>query len=157
MSLSETARPSAGRVAPRALEADLPPLTPGRRLRLEWILRLATAGAFIGHGAYGVIMEKPGWYGFFHQFHISRASVEAHSLMQWVGGFEMVLGILALVAPVRALLLAMFLWKVGVEWIWYPLAGLPGWEFVERWSNYTAPLALLLVRGWPRTWRDWLR
>jgi hypothetical protein len=41
--------------------------------------------------------------------------------------------------------------------VWYPLTGLPAWEFVERWSNYTAPLALLVVRGWPRSGRDWLR
>ena len=32
-----------------------------------------------------------------------------------------------------------------------PLAGEPLWEFVERWSNYTAPLGLLYVRGWPAT------
>ena len=57
----------------------------------------------------------------------------------------------------RALLLFMFVWKLGSEFVWYPVVGLPAWEFVERWSNYTAPLALLVVRGWPRSGRDWLR
>jgi hypothetical protein len=38
-----------------------------------------------------------------------------------------------------------------------PHTGQPAWEFVERWANYTAPLALLAVRGWPRTLRACLR
>ena len=64
---------------------------------------------------------------------------------------------LALVWPARALLLVLCAWKLGSEFVWYPLTGLPAWEFVERWANYTAPLALLVVRGWPRSGRDWLR
>src|SRR5262249_23484891 len=46
-------------------------------------------------------------------------------------------------------------WKRGTELL-RPLAGEPAWEVVERWSNYTAPLALLYVRGWPTTARQWL-
>ncbi len=141
----------------RVLDVDVPPVRAGRRTVLEWLLRLATAGAFIGHGAYGAIMEKPGWYPFFAQLGLDRATVDARSLMIWVGGFEMLLGALALGAPVRALLLFLFVWKMGSEFIWYPLAHKPSWEFVERWSNYTAPLALILVRGWPRSLRDWFR
>jgi hypothetical protein len=134
-----------------------PPLT-HRRLRvLHWLLRLATAGAFIGHGAYGAILQKPGWYGFFDALGVGRTAVDAHHLVVVVGALEMALGALALIAPIRALLLAMFAWKMATEWVWYPLHGLPGWEFVERWSNYTAPLALIVVRGWPARWRDWLR
>ena len=59
--------------------------------------------------------------------------------------------------PIRAFLLILFVWKLGTEFIWYPLTGKPAWEFVERWANYTAPLALLVVRGWPSSVRDWLR
>lgn len=136
---------------------SLPPLTRGRVTVLEWLLRLATAGAFIGHGAYGAINEKPGWYGFFDALGIGRATVDAHALMIVLGVAEMALGALALIAPVRALLLGLFAWKMAVEFAWYPLAHQPAWEFVERWSNYTAPLALLIVRGWPRAWREWLR
>ena len=124
---------------------------------LEWLLRLATAGAFIGHGAYGAFMEKPGGYPFFAEFGISRATVDAQSLMIWVGGFEMLLGAVALVLPIRALLLFMVAWKIGTEFIWYPLADKPAWEFVERWSNYVAPLALIIVRGWSRSLREWFR
>ena len=144
------ARPGGG-----FLTTTLPPVTRARVMVLHGLLRLATAGAFIGHGAYGVLMEKRGWYGFFDALGVSMTTVDTHHLMRWVGGFEMVLGALALVAPVRALLLVLCGWKLATEFIWYPLHGLPAWEFVERWANYTAPLALLLVRGWPRSWRMW--
>ena len=140
---------------PAFFRSALPPMTASRTAVLHWLLRLATAGAFIGHGAYGAIMEKPGWYPFFDQLGIGREVVQAHALMLWVGGFEMLLGAVALLAPIRALLLALFVWKTATEFVWYPQAGLPAWEFVERWSNYTVPLALILVRGWPRTLRGW--
>jgi hypothetical protein len=141
----------------RFLQTTLPPFTRGRLTVLEWILRLATAGAFIGHGAYGAIMEKPGWHPFFAELGIGRATVDERSLMIWTGGFEMLLGAIALLLPIPALLLFMVAWKLGTEFIWYPLADKPAWELVERWGNYTAPLALLLVRGWPRTLRGWFR
>ena len=139
------------------LQTTLPPFTRRRVTVLDWLLRLATAGAFIGHGAYGAFMEKPGWYPFFDALGISSGTVDRHSLMVWVGGFEMLLGVLSLVLPVPAFLLFLFVWKISSEFIWYPLAHKPGWEFVERWSNYTAPLALIIVRGWPGTVGDWFR
>jgi hypothetical protein len=152
------ARPvTATRPARAWLRADLPPVTPERRTVLAWLLRLATAGALLGHGAYGVFLQKPGWYGFLAELGFSPASVDAHHLARWVGGVEMALGMLALAAPVPALLLVLCAWKLGTELVWYPLHGLPAWEFVERWSNATAPLALLLVRGIPATPAGWFR
>src|SRR4051794_8556452 len=150
-------RSSLGRPPLWFLRTTVRPLAQSQVAVLHWLLRLATAGAFIGHGAYGAIMAKPGWYPFLAQFGISRATVHDAGWLLWVGGWEMLLGVLALVLPIRALLLFLFVWKLGSEFIWYPLSGQPAWEFVERWSNYTAPLALLLVRGWPRSARDWLR
>ena len=158
MTLAKTSRPHPAERPPLwFLRTTLPPLTRERVTILEWILRLATAGAFIGHGAYGAFVQKPGWYGFLGELGFSRATVDAANLMIWFGGFEIALGVLALLLPIPALLLFMFAWKLGTEWIWYPLHGLPGWEFVERWSNYTAPLALILVRGWPHGPGDWFR
>ena len=150
-------RDRAARPALWFLRTDTPALTPARRWGLHWLLRLATAGGFIGHGAYGAVMAKPGWYPFLAQFGVHRAAADAAALVWWSGGVEMLLGVLALMLPVRALLLFLVAWKLGSELVWYPVAGLPAWEFVERWSNYTAPLALLLVRGWPTTWRAWFR
>ena len=111
---------------------------------LEVLLRLAVAGAFIGHGAYGAILAKPAWFDYFGVLGIDQATVSAYGLMQIVGWMEIALGLLALVLPIPALLLAMFVWKILTELL-RPFAGELVWEFVERGSNMVAPLALLLV------------
>jgi hypothetical protein len=152
---TRTEQPAAGVASGSPLRTALPPFTRERLRTLDWILRLATAGAFIGHGAYGAFMQKPGWYPFFAELGISRAVVDERNLVIWAGGFEMLLGALALVAPIPALLLFMCFWKAATEFVWYPLSGKQAFEFVERWSNYTAPLALILVRGWPRSAAGW--
>jgi hypothetical protein len=144
--VTATAAPAA---APGAVHEAVPPawlvgpdpalVRPQRRGLVHWLLRLATAGAFIGHGAYGAVVAKPGWYPFLARLGFDRAAVEAHALLRWAGGLELLLGLLVLVWPIRALLLFLFAWKLGSEFVWYPLTGLPAWEFVERWSNYAAP------------------
>ena len=122
---------------------------------LAWILRIVTAGAFIGHGAFGAVMAKEAWFGYFGAVGIDAATVEAASLIGLVGWLEIALGLVILVKPIRALLLAIVLWKVGIEFL-RPLAGEPLWEFIERASNMIAPLALTYVRGWPTALREWL-
>src|SRR5207253_2368068 len=103
-------RPSGPTVLLTRTSPDTSPLilTVTHAVVLQGLLRLATAGAFIGHGAYGALMAKPGWYGFFGQLGVERGTVDGHSLVLWSGVAEMLLGGLALVWPVRALLLAMF-------------------------------------------------
>jgi hypothetical protein len=123
---------------------------------LGWILRLATAGALIGHGAFGVVLAKSAWVGYFGVLGISPSLVEGASLLSVVGWFEIGLGAVAVVAPIRAVLLVVVIWKISTELL-RPLAGEPGWEFVERAANMLAPLALLYVRGWPRSAKEWLR
>ena len=123
---------------------------------LEWLLRIATAGALVGHGGFGWAMAKHDWVGYFGAVGVGPAAVHDASLLTVVGLFEIALGLLVLARPVPALLLFVVAWKLGTE-VLRPLAGEPVWEFVERWSNYTAPLALLCVRGWPTTARQWLR
>jgi hypothetical protein len=150
-----TERPGAAVASGSLLRTSLPPFTHERLRTLDWILRLATAGAFIGHGAYGAFVQKPGWYPFFAELGVGRTVVDERNLVIWAGGFEMLLGALALVAPIPALLLFMCVWKLATEFVWYPLSGKQAFEFVERWSNYTAPLALILVRGWPRSAAGW--
>ena len=111
-------------------------------LKLEWLLRLAVAGAFVGHGAYGAVLGKPAWFGYLAVLGVSQAVVASNALMTLIGGFEIGLGLLALVAPLPPLLIFMFVWKVLSELLRLP-AGEPYWEFVERGANIAAPLALL--------------
>ena len=122
------------------------------RGRFEWLLRLATASALIGHGGFGWAMAKPEWLGYAAAAGIA-PSVE---LTAAVGLFEIALGLLVLARPAPALLLFVVAWKLATELL-RPLAGEPWWEVVERWSNYTAPLVLFYVRGWPDSLKEWLR
>ena len=123
--------------------------------RLDWLLRIATAGALVGHGGFGWAMAKRDWVGYFAVVGVGPAAVHDVSLMAAVGLCEIALGLLVLAWPMPALLLFVVAWKLGTEAL-RPLAGEPLWEFLERWSNYTAPLALLYLRGWPPRARRWL-
>jgi hypothetical protein len=110
---------------------------------LSWILRTGVATCFIGHGAYGV-MTKAAWLPYFAVAGVGEPA--AWQLMPWIGAMDIIMGLLALVWPCRAL----FLW--GVVWcVWTallrPLAG-QGWpEFFERAGNYGVPCAILVVIG----------
>ena len=126
------------------------------RTQLDWLLRVAVAGALVGHGAYGAVLAKASWYGYFAVLGVSESVVEATGLLRIVGGAEIALGMIALVFPMPALLLLVAAWKIFTELL-RPAAGEPVWEFVERASNMLAPLVLLHVRGWPGSLAGWLR
>ena len=113
-------------------------------VRLEWLIRLAVAGAFVGHGAYGAVVAKSSWFSYFAALGIPESVVTAHGLMALVGVAEIAAGVIALVLPIPALIMVMAGWKIFSELL-RPIAGEPAWEFVERASNLVAPLALLVV------------
>jgi hypothetical protein len=113
-------------------------------VRLEWLLRLAVAGAFVGHGAYGAIMAKSSWFSYFTALGIPESVVTANALMTLVGIAEIAVGLMSLVLPIPALLVLMAGWKIFSELL-RPIAGEPAWEFIERASNMVAPLALLVL------------
>lgn len=115
-----------------------------RLFGVEWLLRLAVAGAFVGHGAYGAIVAKPEWFGYFAALGIPESVVTANRLVTIVGVIEIVVGVVAFVLPMPALLLVMAAWKIFSELL-RPLAGEQVWEVVERASNILAPLALIVV------------
>lgn len=121
---------------------------------IEWVLRISVAGEFFGHGVFA-IQGKKDWLGWFTQFGITDPSL-AMQLLFAIGVMDMALAVLILIKPVRLALLWMVLWGFWTALI-RPLVGMPVWDFVERWANWGAPLALLLLRGWPRSLREWLR
>ena len=121
--------------------------------KAEWILRIAVAGEFIGHGVFG-FQQKAGWVKFFEAVSISPET--ALQLLPWVGAMDIALGVMALVLPLRIALLWMAIWGFWTALL-RPLAGDPVWDFVERWANWGAPLALLVLRGWPKTLKEWFR
>ncbi len=120
----------------------------------EWVLRVAVAGEFIGHGAFA-LQGKKDWINWFSVFGVSDAGT-ATSLLFLVGLMDIALAILILIKPVRIALLWMVFWGFWTALI-RPIVGLPVWDFVERWANWGAPLALLLLIGWPKTLKEWFR
>lgn len=124
----------------------------GNARTVEWVLRIAVAGEFVGHGAFA-IQGKKDWVGWFGTFGIADIGL-ATKLLFFVGIMDIALALLILVKPVRAALLWMAFWGFWTALI-RPLVGMPVWDFVERWANWGAPLALLLIRGWPRSLREW--
>ena len=118
---------------------------------LFWVLRIAVAGEFIGHGVFA-LQQKQGWLKYFAAVGIGASG--ANTLMLTIGATDILLAVLVLVKPVRAALLWMAFWGLWTALL-RPLAGEPIWDFIERWANWGAPLALLLAYGWPKNLKDW--
>jgi len=122
--------------------------------KIEWVLRIAVAGEFIGHGVFA-LQGKKQWIDWFSIFGISDAGTAAQ-LLFLVGLVDVTLAILILIKPVRIALLWMAFWGFWTALV-RPLVGEPIWDFVERWANWGAPLALLLLIGFPKTFKEWFR
>ena len=121
---------------------------------VEWVLRVAVAGEFIGHGVFA-LQGKKDWVGWFANFGVTDAGLAAQLLFA-VGFMDILFSILILIKPVRVVLLWMVLWGFWTALI-RPLVGMPIWDFVERWANWGAPLALLFTVGWPKSFREWFK
>jgi uncharacterized membrane protein YphA (DoxX/SURF4 family) len=118
--------------------------------KLHYILRMAVAMCFIGHGAFGVITKEI-WCNYFAVFGIGKAT--AYMLMPWVGAFDILLGVIMLFFPVRAIALWLVCWGTLTALL-RPLSGEPVAEVIERAGNFGAPLALLLLSGSIKNWKQ---
>ena len=119
-----------------------------------WVLRVAVAGEFIGHGVFA-LQGKKDWVAWFSQFGVSDPET-ATQLLFVLGIIDIALAILVLIKPIRIALLWMVFWGFWTALL-RPLVGMPVWDFVERSANWGAPLALLLMYGWPRTAKEWFK
>lgn len=121
--------------------------------KIEWILRIAVAGEFIGHGVFG-LQAKHGWVLYLTTVGFSADT--AVVLLPLIGILDIVLAILILIKPVRIALLWMTFWAFATALI-RPIAGEPIWDFVERFANIGAPLALLYLLGIPKNLKEWFK
>jgi len=111
--------------------------------KLHYVLRLAVAICFIGHGAFGII-TKPIWVNYFAVFGIGHDM--AYKLMPILGSFDILLGLIMLVKPIRAIAFWLVIWGLVTATL-RPLSGEPFAELIERAGNFGAPLALLILSG----------
>lgn len=109
---------------------------------IEWVLRLGVAGEFAGHGVFA-LQGKAQWIDWFARFGVQDAGTAAQLLL-FVGILDMALALLVLVKPIRAAVLWMALWGFWTALL-RPIVGEPIWDFVERWANWSAPLALFFL------------
>jgi len=131
---------------PRWLQRAEPPPSPDNRTAtaLNWIMRFGVALLLIGHGGFGVAVQKAEWYDFFGYFGVPQWAVDSAQLMTVFGWFEILLGVAVLIRPLRGLLLFVLFWKVGTELL-RPLVGQELFQFVERAGDYVLPIGLYLL------------
>lgn len=111
--------------------------------KMHYILRIAAAMCFIGHGAFGII-TKPVWCNYFAVFGIGHDM--AYRLMPIVGTADIILGLILLFYPIRVVPAWLVIWGLVTASL-RPLSGEPFAEVIERAGNFGAPLALLLLAG----------
>ena len=116
----------------------------------EWILRIGVCGSFLGHGIFALGV-KQGWIPLITAFGFSEAT--ANSMLPLIGGMDIVVAALALLMPFRIVLLWATVWAFATA-LARPIAGDPIWDFVERTANWAAPLALLILQGFPKKLKD---
>ncbi|MEK7185551.1 MAG: hypothetical protein AAB726_02945 [Patescibacteria group bacterium] len=107
--------------------------------KIEWILRIGVAGEFLGHGIFAIQGQKD-WIGWMQQLTGFDAPTSA-TLMLVVGIMDVLMAALVLWKPIRPLLLWMAFWGFWTALV-RPLVGKEIWDFVERFANWAAPLAL---------------
>lgn len=118
---------------------------------IEWILRIAIFGEFFGHGVFA-LQGKKQWLGWISQM-TGVSDVLAVQLLSLIGIADIVVAIIILVRPIRIVLLWAAIWGFWTALL-RPIVGEPIWDFVERWANWGAPLALLLLFRFPKTFKE---
>lgn len=119
--------------------------------KAEWILRIGVFGTFLGHGIFALQL-KPRFIEMLTAF-IGVTGSSANNLMYLIGSIDIAVAIFALFYPFRLMLIYASIWGFLTA-LARPIANDPIWDFIERWGNWAAPLALLYLRGLPKKFKD---
>lgn len=113
--------------------------------KIEWILRIGVAGEFLGHGVLAII-GKADWVKWISQITGVEASTAA-TLLLLIGISDVIVALIVLVKPIRPILLWAAFWGFWTALV-RPIVGQSWWDFIERFANWAAPLAIYyLVRS----------
>ena len=122
--------------------------------KIEWTLRIALFGEFLGHGIFALQLKQS-----FLDILISILGVNlelARTFLFSIGILDIIVAILALVYPFRLMLIWATIWGFTTA-LARPLTGDPVWDFVERWANWGVPLALFYLKGTPKKFKEWFK
>lgn len=107
--------------------------------KFEWLLRIGVAGEFAGHGILA-ILGKADWISWISQI-INVDAEMATVLLIAIGAMDLVVALIVLVKPIKPILLWAAFWGFWTALL-RPIIGQSIWDFVERFANWAAPLAL---------------
>lgn len=104
-----------------------------------WALRVGVAGEFLGHGMLAIEGKKDWlkWIGDLANVGESTAT----TLLLLIGLLDVLVAIIVLVKPIKPVLLWAVFWGFWTALL-RPIVGQPIWDFIERFANWGAPLAL---------------
>ena len=122
--------------------------------KVEWILRIAIFGTYLGHGVLALQL-KPSFLELIEGMSGITGTL-AENLLYTIGVIDIMTAILAIVYPFRLLLIWATLWGFLTA-VARPVSGEPVWDFIERWANWGAPLALLYLRNLPMSLKGLFR
>ena len=106
---------------------------------MEWALRIGVAGEFMGHG-FLAIGGKKDWLGWISQLiHVGNST--AATLLLLIGICDLIVAVIVLVRPISWVLLWAVLWGFWTALV-RPIVGVGWLDFIERFANFGAPLAL---------------
>jgi hypothetical protein len=118
-------------------------------MRAQLVLRVAVAGEFVGHGVFA-LQGKADWLKWVSQLTGADAATAVTLLT------DILIAAIVLLKPIKAALLWAAFWGAWTALV-RPIVGMPVWDFIERWANWGAPLALLFLLGWPKSRREWFK
>ena len=110
--------------------------------KVEWLLRVGVAGEFAGHGLLAISGKKD-WLGWISQM-INVDDPTAKTLLLLIGLFDVAVALIALIKPFKPVLLWAAFWGFWTALV-RPLMGQSILDFVERFANWAAPLALFYI------------
>lgn len=108
---------------------------------VEWLLRIGVFMCFFGHG-YLAISKNPAWFQYLETVGIS--GLNAERTMVLIGCLDVLVAIITLIKPLKAILLWACFWAFSAALI-RPLSGDSMWAFVERGVNWITPLTLYFL------------
>ena len=109
---------------------------------IEWILRIGVFGTFLGHGCLALSI-KSSWIPLITVFGFSKET--AIILLPVIGVWDILVAFLILLKPAPAFLIWATIWAFAAACSRI-IAGESIWEFVERFSTWTCPVALLMLQ-----------
>ena len=110
--------------------------------KVYFLLKLSVFGEFLGHGIFA-IQGKAQWVGWISQL-TGVDSATATTMLLVVGFIDITVAVWILLKPNNIVLSYAIFWGFFTALL-RPIVGEPIWDFVERWANWGAPLALMYL------------